>query len=311
MCSVISLIGGDTMAVARTMDFNIKFVGNSETVIPKGVSFTMDGTHHVTPRYDIYCTYNYTKGMGFDCIQEAINSEGLSFSLLYNVDNSTTPLGVHQALVWPVLQLANCTKVQEVRDAINAIVKDGTKFRGPDTFNCTIHFYFTDPTGDGLTIEFHNGVPSVYDNKLGVMTNGPEFSWHVTNLRNYLNVSPNGVEKRVFAGMDFTKTGHGNGFLGVPGGNGAPDRFIRLTLNKMYAMDKLTKDNVEGRAAALIGLAHTLEGTQNDQDGKGVDMTLWTVVKTFNKSTKKVTFKVKRGAAMDWKSVNDPWKEPA
>ena len=39
-------------------------------------------------------------------------------------------------------------------------------------------------TADGLHI---------LDNPVGVLTNSPDFPWHLTNLRNYLNLSPTPV----------------------------------------------------------------------------------------------------------------------
>lgn len=41
-----------------------------------------------------------------------------------------------------------------------------------------------DADSDSIVIEFANGEQQVHDNPLGVMTNGPEFSWHLTNLNN-------------------------------------------------------------------------------------------------------------------------------
>ncbi len=47
------------------------------------------------------------------------------------------------------------------------------------------HYTLHDVNGDSIVIEFANGQQHIYDNPLGVMTNGPEFPWHLTNLNNY------------------------------------------------------------------------------------------------------------------------------
>src|SRR5690606_16873779 len=47
------------------------------------------------------------------------------------------------------------------------------------------HYAVHDTTGASLVIEFHHGVRTIYDNPVGVMTNAPQFSWHLTNLDNY------------------------------------------------------------------------------------------------------------------------------
>ena len=42
-----------------------------------------------------------------------------------------------------------------------------------------------DPGPDGIVIEFTGGRMNVYDNPVGVVTNLPEFPWHLANLNNY------------------------------------------------------------------------------------------------------------------------------
>lgn len=273
MCSVISLKGDKVQAVARTMDFNITLVGDAVRYIKAGdkkVVFTTT----VSFKYDVKAVVN-VEGIIILGMQEAINSAGLSFSLLYNIDN-TMGKGGDNIMVWPVQVLAECATVDEVSARIV-----GKTFHGPEGMNATCHFFFTDAAGKAIVIEFHDGIPTVYDCPMGVMTNGPEYSWHTTNIRNYLNINPEGVNKRTINGVEYSKIGHGNGFTGCPGGNGSPDRFVRLSLNKTFAKD-VTDKNVVAKAANLIGMAHTLYGTQTSPGATKVeeqDQTIWTTVK--------------------------------
>lgn len=275
MCSVISLKGDKVQAVARTMDFNITLVGDAVRYIKAGDK-KLVFTTWVTFNYDVKGVVNVIPDLTIVGMQEAINSKGLSFSLLYNIDNSMGK-GDNNIMIWPIQALAECATVAEVKTRLD---KKPT-FKGPEGMNATCHFFFTDPTGAAIVVEFHDGVPTVYDCPMGVMTNGPEYSWHTTNIRNYLNINPEGVNKRTINGVDYSKIGHGNGFTGVPGGNGSPDRFVRLTLNKAFAKD-VTDKNVVAKAANLIGMAHTLYGTQTSPGATKVeeqDQTLWTTVK--------------------------------
>ena len=278
MCSVISLKGDKVQAIARTMDFNISIIGASPINIKPGDKYRVEIGN--------YTFSKAIKGIGnvysgdLVAIQEAINQDGLSFSLLYNVDNSMGKSAdtTDQILIWPIKRLDDCATVQDIRNALK-----GKSFHGPEGMNATCHFFWTDAKGEAIVIEFHAGVPTVYECPLGVITNGPEYSWHLTNLRNYFNVSPFGKDEQPDWPIPVkTKIGHGNGFLGVPGGNGSPDRFIRLCLNKLYAKD-VTDKNVVAKASNLIGLAHTLYGTQSSSKvtdrQTGEDETLWTTVK--------------------------------
>lgn len=302
MCSVISLNAGNVLATARNMDFNFGMVGRRSMFVPAGSKVTFLKTVDVQMNKSVktICNFlNETAALNnFLIWQEAINEDGLSFSLLFNVDNSahvSLSQGNDESLLgWPAKMLSNYTKVSDVKAAIT---KD-TRFHVPTGAGnfATCHFYFADQDGKAIVIEMHNGYPKVYDCPIGVMTNGPEYDWHMTNLRNYLNVSPNGIDKRDWPNemkkdennkdvpvYNYSKIGHGDGFLGVPGGNGSPDRFIRIALNKLWATE-ITEKNAPAKAAALVGLGYTAMGTQNSQNGGDKDQTLWTSLKWFDKS---------------------------
>lgn len=84
-----------------------------------------------------------------------------------------------------------------------------------------------DATGDSAVIEFLDGEVQITDNPLGVLTNAPTFDWHVTNLRNFVNLSPVALPGVALAEMDFTPLGAGSGMIGLPGDFTPPSRFVR------------------------------------------------------------------------------------
>ena len=43
--------------------------------------------------------------------------------------------------------------------------------------------------------EYVDGELNVHDNPLGVITNAPTFDWHLTNLKGYVNLSPQDVRE--------------------------------------------------------------------------------------------------------------------
>jgi choloylglycine hydrolase len=53
-----------------------------------------------------------------------------------------------------------------------------------------LHYIIYDTKGKSLVIEYVKGKLNIYDNPIGVLTNSPGFEWHLTNLRNYINISP-------------------------------------------------------------------------------------------------------------------------
>ena len=60
---------------------------------------------------------------------------------------------------------------------------------GPFGFAPPAHLVVHDRTGASAVFEWRDGRMVVFDNPIGVATNGPHLDWHLTNLRNYVNLS--------------------------------------------------------------------------------------------------------------------------
>ena len=68
---------------------------------------------------------------------------------------------------------------------------------------------------------------NVYESKVGVLTNSPEYPWHLVNLRNYVNLRPEPAASVELGGEKLTPVGSGSGLLGIPGDYTPPSRFVR------------------------------------------------------------------------------------
>jgi choloylglycine hydrolase len=90
-----------------------------------------------------------------------------------------------------------------------------------------IHLIVTEPGGKAVVIEFTAGAVKIHDAPLGVITNAPNYDWHVTNLRNYLNLSAIGLPTKKIEDMNFAPLGGGSGMIGLPGDYTPPSRFVR------------------------------------------------------------------------------------
>jgi choloylglycine hydrolase len=70
----------------------------------------------------------------------------------------------------------------------------------------------------------------MHDNPIGVLTNSPPFEWHMTNLRNYISLSPRDVPSVKIDGLTLQRLGQGSGMLGLPGDFTPVSRFVRATV---------------------------------------------------------------------------------
>ena len=72
----------------------------------------------------------------------------------------------------------------------------------------------------------------IYHNPIGVLTNNPEFSFHLTNINNYINLTPDVPQNRFSDEISLKIYGKGMGAIGLPGDNSSTSRFIRAAFNK-------------------------------------------------------------------------------
>lgn len=100
-----------------------------------------------------------------------------------------------------------------------------------------VHYIFSDTTGETVVIESTRKGFNSYRRTIGILTNSPDYGWHLTNLCNYtgvrnLPIPPqkiNGLEISVFGEMQ-------GGGMGLPGGYTSPSRFVRLAFMKAYGV---------------------------------------------------------------------------
>ena len=119
-------------------------------------------------------------------------------------------------------------------------------------------------------------------NPLGVITNAPTFDWHMTNLRNYVNLSAIELPPVNLEGGAFGPLGAGSGMIGLPGDNTPPSRFVRAVAWTQTA--RPTPDSGETVYEALrildnfnlpLGAAEAPEGYEAETEGMR-SSTIWT-----------------------------------
>ena len=88
---------------------------------------------------------------------------------------------------------------------------------------------------------------------MGIMANSPDFHWHMTNLRNYMNASPTQTSEAIWGKIQLKPFGQAGGTMQLPGGYTSPERFVRTAYQKTHI--QTPKD----RAEAIISCFHIME----------------------------------------------------
>ena len=90
-----------------------------------------------------------------------------------------------------------------------------------------MHLMVADQTGKAIVVEYLKGELRVFNNPSS-SDDAPSFDWHMTNLRNYVNLSAVPWPAKKIEGLDFSPLGAGSGLLGMPGDYTPPSRFVRV-----------------------------------------------------------------------------------
>lgn len=180
--------------------------------------------------------YVFLDGLGLGVPLDGMNEEGLSVEVLLfpnEAQYQQVPKGQEkQALSYIHFGdwiLGNFKTIAEVRAALNNVYVFGEKLPQLNNEIFPVHFSVFDNTGAGLVIEYVNGELNVHDH-MGVMTNSPTYDWHVTNLRNYIQLSPTNPKPIIANGITYAATGQGSGMIGLPGDVSPPSRFVKMAV---------------------------------------------------------------------------------
>jgi choloylglycine hydrolase len=234
-CTGITLESQDGAVVfGRTLEWGAFDLHSRLVVVPRGLEYkaiTPDGAPGLA--WTVIFGVVGLDAVEKDFIVDGMNEQGLSVNVFYHPGYAKYP-EYDAALAFSTLSsldvcqylLTTCASVEDVRKALATVrvvgVIEPTLGIAPP-----IHLIVTEPSGKAIVIEFKDGGVQIYDAPLGVITNAPGYDWHVTNLRNYLNLSAVALPSKKIEDMNFAPLGGGTGMIGLPGDFTPPSRFVR------------------------------------------------------------------------------------
>jgi len=138
--------------------------------------------------------------------------------------------------------LGNFGNVQDAVAALKADILVVAMKNIPFPSGIRLHWGIDDSSGNHVVIEYLGGNIQVHNNSVGVMTNDPDYVWHLRNLNNYVNLRSSLPDQQSIAvyteevGVVPSVVGHGFNLYGIPGDISPPSRFINLFYSKQYAI---------------------------------------------------------------------------
>jgi choloylglycine hydrolase len=234
-CTGLTLKAKDGAVVfGRTLEWGSFDLHSRVVVVPRGHEFKA-----MTPEGSYGHAWTATYGaVGLDAVEkdfivDGMNEKGLAVNVFYHpgyaeypaYDAAQAPQTVSSLDVAQYLLTTSAT-VAEAQKALAAVRVVGV-VEPAIGIALPIHLIVTEPSGKAIVIEFANGEVQIYDAPLGVITNAPTYDWHITNLRNYINLSPVALPSKKIEELNFAPLGGGSGMIGLPGDFTPPSRFVR------------------------------------------------------------------------------------
>lgn len=255
--------------LARTMDFSFELDGRP-VVIPRNFHFQSDANE---AGFDTKLGFGVAgRNLNGYILVDGVNEAGVGAATLYfdglakfadQREYGKTDLAPHEVINWI---LGNITSVADLKEKINdvnivAIANDLFKIVVP------LHWIVGDKSGACVVLEQDREGMHVMDDPAKVMTNSPDFQWHLKNLNNYVQLKPTSHSAKAYGEFKSDAYGLGSGALGLPGDYTSVSRFVRA------AFIRENTDKADTTGGSINALSHILnsveipKGVKADNEG--------------------------------------------
>ena len=109
-----------------------------------------------------------------------------------------------------------------------------------------------EPTVQGL---------SIHDNPIHVLTNNPSFEDQLTNLTQYMQLSPHAPRNTLFPDADLTLFSRGMGAIGLPGDWSSPSRFVRAAYIRATSLCGNSDEDAIRQFFHMLSAVHHVRGS--------------------------------------------------
>nr|WP_312579248.1 choloylglycine hydrolase family protein [Sedimentibacter sp.] len=258
MCTALTLLTqqGETF-FGRTMDFSYD-IRPQIYIIPN--NYVWNNTLNMGQFRDYYSFIGIGQELdGILGFFDGVNEKGFAAAALYFAGYAQYDTQLPYPTAQPVASfdflhyiLGRCASINDLKNVLENTAIIGM----PDPVTQTIaplHWIATDRSGKCVVIEQTDKGLELFYNPIGVMANSPDFQWHMTNLRNYMETSPEQTEEVFWENVRLTPFGLAGGTTTLPGGYTSPERFVRTSYLKTHL--PTPKNSME----AIISCFHVME----------------------------------------------------
>lgn len=266
MCTAITYKTADHY-FGRTLDLEHCY-RETVTVAPRKFQFSFREVDHIGDHYSIIGMA--TVQDGYPLYYDAANECGLAIAGLSFPGNAHYfPREAGKDNITPFefipFVLSRCKNTQEARILLSKINLCNIDFSS-DLPLSPLHWIISDREG-ALTVESVKDGLKIYENPVGVLTNNPEFDYHMTHLCDFMNLTCLPPENR-FGNITLLPYSKGMGAMGLPGDLSSASRFVRAAFIKLNSVCGNAESESISQFFHILGSVEQHRGCARSGDGE-------------------------------------------
>ena len=266
MCTAVSFSTKDHY-FGRTLDHTCSY-GEEVVITPRNCPFGFRHTSALKAHHAIIGMAYVADGCPL--YYDGVNEKGLAMAGLNFVgyarygkpSHGKDNIAQFEMLPWV---LAQCASVAEARQLMAHINVVDTPFRD-DMPAAELHWMIADRTA-AIVVEVTADGLHIYDAAAGVMTNNPEYPWHMQNLASYMHLTPKSPEN-TFGDIPIARFSNGLGAAGLPGDMSSPSRFVRAAFVRANSVCGTGEQESVSRFFHILSSVEQPRGCCITPDGK-------------------------------------------
>ena len=236
MCTAIALNKKD-FYFGRNLDLDLSY-GEGVVITPRGYAFDFKHIDSIKEHEAIIGMGIIVDGypLYFDGVNESgVAMAGLNFPMSYHsfdYDKSKVNIASFEFIPYILSRAESLTDVKKLLENLS-ITNDNFSEKLPAS---PLHWMIADKTGSIVVESTIKGL-NIYENPVGVLTNEPEFPFHMFNLNNYQNVKAKDPENNFIKNLNMPIYCKGLGGIGLPGDMSSMSRFIKAAFTKANSIE--------------------------------------------------------------------------
>lgn len=205
----------------------------------------------------------------YDAANEAgLAAAGLNFggSAKYSKpQKSTRNIASFEFIPWV---LGQCKSVSEAAELLgNTTLTD-------DSFSASLpatpmHWLIGDRTGSVAVEPTADGL-KIREDPFGVLTNEPPLDYHLTNIKNYMSLTPMPPQNALCPNINLKPYSRGMGAIGLPGDFSSASRFVRAVFVKSHTLTESDESAAVNRFFRIMDSVSVSRGCIITDGGKAV-----------------------------------------